>query len=155
MTYFYTMDITRNKTKKQMRAFVLKVLLPYKQNPSSCAVADNNCLYLTSDGRKCAVGQLMKRGKWQQVQAGVLTLADNYDLTKILTAPNLRYVTNVNGIVDMSLLINMQRYHDLIADDLSYSHSVNTRVEALEASLGVKLPELKYTEEEYQARYEK
>ena len=46
---------------------ILEILLPYKENVENCAVGSfGTCLYLTEDGKKCAVGKMLKEGAWQK-----------------------------------------------------------------------------------------
>ena len=54
------------KTKKQIKAFILKTLLPYKEDNKKCATDGTFCVYLSKkNGNKCAVGLWMKKGEWQ------------------------------------------------------------------------------------------
>ena len=121
------------KTQKQ---FILETLLPYKQDPTTCAI-DGACKYLTEDGRKCAVGKHMKKGKWQTKVMGVVDMDREFGLDKVLKKSALKQ----GFTVEQWELI--QRYHDKCA---SYSHIevMNYRVEKLEESLNIDLTELKF-----------
>ena len=46
------------------KEFILKSLLPYKQNPELCGHNGSVCVYLTEDNKKCVIGQYMKEGEW-------------------------------------------------------------------------------------------
>lgn len=52
------------------RDFIINSLLPYKDDPSKCGLDGTRmlypCMYLTHEGKKCAVGQYLKPGEWQQ-----------------------------------------------------------------------------------------
>ena len=121
------------KTQKQ---FILDTLLPYKQDPKTCAI-EGTCLYLTEDGRKCAVGKHMKKGKWQTKVMDVNGINDVFGLDKVLKKSALKQ----GFTVEQWELI--QRYHDKCA---SYSHIglMNLRVKKLEESLNIDLTELKF-----------
>ena len=121
------------KTQKQ---FILDTLLPYKQDPTTCAI-DGACKYLTEDGRKCAVGKHMKKGKWQTKVMGVVDMDREFGLDKVLKKSALKQ----GFTVEQWELI--QRYHDKCAN---YSHIevMNFRVEKLEESLNITLTELKF-----------
>lgn len=41
------------------KEFALKTIAPYYSNPSTCGFNGISCLYLTEDGRKCAVGKYL------------------------------------------------------------------------------------------------
>lgn len=126
-------------SKQEIREFILETLLPYKQNPSICAVIDDNCLYKTEDGRKCAIGKWMKEGEWQNYQ---------YDIEDLLKDMNI----NLQDIlVDKATKMNLslanwqriQQYHDIIS--CNQHGTSNTIVSSLEENLDIKLPELKYS----------
>ena len=121
------------KTQKQ---FILDTLLPYKQDPTTCAI-DGACKYLTEDGRKCAVGKHMKKGKWQTKVMDVDSIDRKFGLDKVLKKSALKQGFTIEqwGLI--------QGYHDKCA---SYSHIevMNFRVEKLEESLNITLTELKF-----------
>lgn len=113
-------------TKKQ----ILEILLPYKENVENCAVVNNNCLYLTEDGKKCAVGKMLKEGVWQRDVTSVKRLLEKYG-REILEE---KYQD-----VHIDLLIVMQQYHD----DIAGSYGTKNAVEKLENITGYKFPELR------------
>ena len=122
------------KTQKQ---FILDTLLPYKEDPTTCAIDGVKCLYLTKDGRKCAVGKHMKKGKWQTEFMDVRDVDREFSLDKVLKKSALKQ----GFTVEQWHLI--QRYHDKCAN---YSHIdvMNFRVEKLEESFNIDLTELKF-----------
>ena len=122
------------KTRKQ---FILETLLPYKQDPTTCAIDGGKCEYLTEDGRKCAVGKHMKKGKWQTRFMDVNSIDRVFGIEKVLKKSALKQ----GFTIEQWELI--QRYHDKCA---SYSDIVvmNFRVEKLEESLNIDLTELRF-----------
>jgi hypothetical protein len=122
------------------REFILNTLLPYKQDPTTCAIDGTNCLYLTKDGKKCAVGKHLIDGEHQNIKSWVYVLNDKYDLNNILTkeAKKQEIPLKVWGI--------MQSYHDKIATEQSFHnfHIINDVVNKLEEETGFKFPELKF-----------
>lgn len=122
------------------KEFIIESLLPYKENPSLCGYENGWCMYLTSDGRKCAIGQYMKKGKWQSF--------NDVRVDKLLTTDNKvkRYMNalwckqNIPNVV----ALYMQQYHDQIAGNFS-KYEINTIVGCLENNTGFNLNELKYT----------
>ena len=55
-------------SKKKLKKFILDTLLPYKKDPSKCAILNDKCVYIMRDGKttkKCALGKWMKKGPWQ------------------------------------------------------------------------------------------
>ena len=121
---------------KSQKQFILDTLLPYKQDPKTCAM-DGVCKYLTEDGRKCAVGKHMKKGKWQTKVMGIIGIDNIYSLDKVLKKSALRQ----EFTIEQWQLI--QRYHDKCA---SYSDKglMNFIVEKLEEALNITLIELKF-----------
>lgn len=117
------------------KEFILETLLPYKQDPSNCAYANNNCLYLTKDGRKCAVGKHMKNGPWQKKESNIIFLVTTFSLEEMLTEEAFKQ--------DISVKIwqKIQNYHDAIASELS-KESINDCVKSLEELTNFKFPEL-------------
>lgn len=118
---------------EKTRQFILDTLLPYKENPKLCAFEDGECLYLTEDGRKCAVGKHMKKGEWQQFHGGFSNLISSYPKESFLTKRALSH-----NLTD-EIWSTMQSYHD----DLKDLESIYV-VEDLEALTGLKFPELYY-----------
>lgn len=126
-------------TLKQKRNFILKTLLPYKEDRSKCAVSKitGNCLYLTEDGKKCAVGVHLKKGKWQYDKNGYYSLINKFG-KKIFKKNALKHEFQ-DKVWNL-----MQQYHDSLAKGyapLWYTHP-NACLKNIEESLGIKLPEL-------------
>ena len=121
-------------TQKQKREFILKTLLPYKEDRSKCAVSKiaGTCLYLTEDGKKCAVGVHLKKGKWQHFRKGYRSLIDNFGKNNIFKKSALKH-----ELPDEAWDL-MQKYHDALA----IGYGSETRLEQLEKLLGISLPEL-------------
>lgn len=120
------------------KEFIIKSLLPYKENPSLCGYENGWCMYLTSDRRKCAIGQYMKKGKWQSL--------NNVRVDKLLSTDEIvkKYMKaewckqNVPNIV----AFYMQQYHDQIA--VNYiNHNINITVDCMENNTGFDLNELR------------
>jgi hypothetical protein len=131
------------KSKKQ---FILDTLLPYKENPKSCAIGDDGCMYLMEDGRKCAVGKHMLKGEWQSSMGNVECVFRNFGEKKVLKKyAIMQKLTNKQWC-------SMQAYHDMLARhiDLNYQQVIviNSHVRILERSLGIELDEL-YIENSY------
>lgn len=121
-------------TKEQKRQFILDTLLPYKNNPETCAHKNGRCLYLTESGNKCAVGKHMKKGKWQYSDKRIRPLLDEYT-DKIFTKKALKHELSWR-VWDL-----MQGYHDSIVATKSL-FTTNFYVKGIEESLGIELPEL-------------
>ena len=122
---------------KSQKQFILDTLLPYKEDPTTCAIDGDSCVYLTEDGRKCAVGKHMKKGRWQEVITDVIGINREFGIEKVLKKSALKQGFTIK---QWELI---QRYHDKCAD---YSHIevMNFRVELLEESLNIDLTELKF-----------
>lgn len=119
-----------------IREFILGTLLPYKLDKSICAVEFNDCRYLTSDGRKCAVGKWLKKGEWQDSTESVGWLIAWYGERKIFK----RKALNMN--IDRMGWLLLQKYHDAVA--ASKTDMLKKYVEMIEEHFKVSLPELKY-----------
>ena len=122
---------------KSQKQFILDTLLPYKEDPTTCAIDGDKCEYLTKDGRKCAVGKHMKKGKWQTRFMDVRSIDEVFGLDKVLKKSALKQ----GFTIEKGTLI--QRYHDKCA---GYAHIgvMNFIVEQLEESLNIDLTELKF-----------
>tara|TARA_B110000211_G_C13612600_1_gene349615 strand:+ start:174 stop:545 length:372 start_codon:yes stop_codon:yes gene_type:complete len=122
---------------KSQKQFILDTLLPYKEDPETCAIVGVQCEYLTKDGRKCAVGKHMKKGRWQTQITDIIGINKHFDLDKVLKKSALKQ----GFTIEQWLLI--QRYHDKCA---SYSDKLvmNFIVKRLEESLDIDLTELKF-----------
>lgn len=120
-------------TQKQKREFILKTLLPYKKDIRNCAVSKiaGTCLYLTEDGKKCAVGVHLKKGKWQDFRKGYYSLIDNF-------GKNIFKKSALKHELPDEAWDLMQKYHDALA----VGYGSKTRLEQLEKLLGISLPEL-------------
>lgn len=127
------------KTKRQIKNFILKTLLPYKEDRNNCASDGTFCEYLSSDGQKCAVGRWMKKGSWQDHIGDYRGLCKSYLPSEFFLKPAL------DMGFDEQEWIFMQNYHDLIA--LNYGKEwINKAVRKLENKFGIKLTELLVTE---------
>jgi len=93
------------------KEFLLKTLLPYKNNRELCGYNGLNCLYLTDDKKKCAIGQYMKEGHWQHTQVGVSALFEKYTEKEIMSDEW------VNQNIPLEVAVAMQGYHDSIAQN--------------------------------------
>lgn len=124
------------KSKRQIKNFILKTLLPYKEDPSKCGTnKSGNCVYLTGDGKKCAFGRWMKKGEWQnqrRIASGVLNEYGNKILLK--EARDMGFSGKQWN--------DIQNYHDSIGMRENISQT-NNIVRRLEDKFGIELPELK------------
>lgn len=126
--------------KKSKRQFILDTLLPFKEDRSKCASVDGQCLYLTEDGRKCALGVHMKEGPWQHIQAGVASLTHEFGFSfeKMLTPEALE-----QGLTKVEWAV-IQEYHDFLASRDWTEHGTNGLVVSLEIHTGLEFPELRF-----------
>ena len=122
---------------KSQKQFILDTLLPYKEDPTTCAIDGDSCVYLTEDGRKCAVGKHMKKGRWQEVITDVIGINREFGIEKVLKKSALKQGFTIEQWG------HIQRYHDKCAD-YSDIEVMNFRVELLEESLNIDLTELKF-----------
>jgi hypothetical protein len=125
---------------KDKKQFILDTLLPYKEDPTTCATYVNErgvtrCSYLTDDGRKCAVGRWMKNGDWQNNRQPIypMVVYGDYKLKDIL----MDEAVKIGLSVDEWVMI--QKYHDAIAMGNS---NINGVVENLEGITSLELSEL-------------
>lgn len=132
--------------KEKIKEFILKTLLPYKENPKLCAIVGNQCSYLTKDGRKCAVGRWMKEGEWQKYESSVLGLP----LDKHKKDTENEKITINDVLIEEAAIMNfninqwkfIQKYHDNLARYSIGTH-LNRDVEYIEKEFEIELPELK------------
>ena len=126
------------KTKEEIQQFIIDTLLPYKEDKSNCGIDDGGtCLYLTEDGKMCAVGKHLKPNEdAQDFDGDVFDLDAKYNLSEILTDEANEY-----GFT-MIVWKKMQIYHDNIATGRSTS-KVNEPLEELEEKLNIDLSILK------------
>lgn len=127
---------------KSNQQFILDTLLPYKENPLTCATnSKGGCEYLTEDGKKCAVGKHMKEGEWQKYGKFYPNLCKEWDKEKIFTKK--AFQQNLSDEVWQS----MQEYHDTlargIADEID-KENINKIVSDLETFTKSNLTELKF-----------
>lgn len=108
--------------------FIVKTLKPCFIRPSIRGVSENGqCMYLTKDDKKCAVGSWMKKGEWQYHQGTVYDLFEKYGEEEFLRK-------EACGILSPCEWQAIQVIHDeMDIDD----------IEAVEYSVGVDLTELK------------
>ena len=125
--------LTKMKTKKQIKAFILKTLLPYKEDKSTCGTNGIGCVYLTDGGNKCAVGRWMKKGEHQYFGEAASYLFAKYPMNSIL----LKAARGMNFSVYEWRAI--QTYHDgLVLNPIG----VPATVYSLQETFGIELPEL-------------
>jgi hypothetical protein len=131
------------KTKRQIKNFILKTLLPYKEDMSKCAYdkVSGLCLYLTDDGRKCAVGRWLKKGEWQEIAASALTLFELYGFDILLKPARDMNFTDTKWK-------RIQSYHDKLvnfkkSNSDNDKRACNNAVENLEIIFRIELPELR------------
>jgi len=125
---------------KSKRDFILETLLPYKLDPSTCAIDSSGyCEYLTEDGRKCAIGKHMLPGIWQKYSRPLVALFMEYNKEEMLTKEaNDMNLKNIEWYA-------IQHYHDSIAK----KHAIISKEQAvinIETTTGLKFPELHFTE---------
>lgn len=79
----------------------------YEEDPSRRAVLPGGgCKYLTTEGRKCAVGRYMLPGRWQKSCMGVASLMEGHDgPLDIVLQPEVRGLP-------WRLWYTLQHYHD-------------------------------------------
>jgi len=119
--------------KKTKREFILSTLLPFKKDPSTCGYENSGCVYLASNGNKCAVGKHMKEGAWQkECSATYGFLLTKYKKEDFLTDEALEQDLTYEEWE------TMQHYHDRLAASLD----TNIPLELLEDATGLKFPEL-------------
>ena len=119
------------------KQFILDTLLPYKEDPSTCAIDGGECEYLTEDGRMCAVGKHMEKGQWQTEFNSFTDIADIFGLDKVLKKSALKQEFTIKQWT------YMQQYHDKVAIS-GGKFLINDRVEKLEESFNIDLTELKF-----------
>jgi len=121
---------------KTIRQFILDTLLPYKEDRSTCAIDKETkfCMYLTDDGRKCAVGKHMKEGSWQQYTGDAITLLNKFTACEILKEEAFNMDISDEG---WKLI---QLYHDNLS--LNRVAQTNKYVRALEGYFETDLEEL-------------
>lgn len=131
------------------KEFILETLLPYKEDVSLCSTESGICVYLTTDGRKCAVGKHLIDGPAQSYSGNVYSLDGRYCLNDILTEEAKEQ--NIPLLVWNSI----QCYHDKLSylykcksDYLQYRiNGVNEALDNLEESTNFKFPELRFVEQ--------
>jgi len=118
------------------REFILNTLLPYKEDPSTCAFdkETEKCYYLTKDGRKCAVGKHMIEGEHQSSADSIVYLTEQKSLDKYLTQEA------IEQNIPLVVWETMQDYHDKVASGASKT-SINLKLGSLEFASKFKFPE--------------
>lgn len=145
---FYRSTIYKSKRKMKQRQFILDTLLPYKTDPTKCAWNETfrTCEYMSSDGRRCGIGQHLVDGKHLRFVGGIDSLNEVYGLDNILT----KEARNQNFSIEVWRKI--QLYHDTIIfinlpswkSDITREDEINTIVKDLEELVEIELPELKF-----------
>lgn len=122
---------------EDQRQFIIKTLLPYKENRKTCSTARGTgikrCAYIGKNGRKCAVGQHMKQGEWQQFKGNFYGLIEKYDQNDFFTEEALKQSFNPY------IWTMIQMYHD----NRALGEPIDTPLYNLESETGVEFPELK------------
>jgi len=130
-------------TKDETKQFILDTLLPYKNDNKTCGYDFelDVCLYLTQDGRTCAVGKHLDKNKayYSEIiesenKSSVDTLANNYKLKEVLTDEALKF-----GLTNYQWEI-IQIIHDNYAKKLKLI--INGKVILLANLLNINLDEL-------------
>tara|TARA_R110000796_G_scaffold207342_1_gene323647 strand:+ start:457 stop:822 length:366 start_codon:yes stop_codon:yes gene_type:complete len=117
---------------KTQEQFIIDTLLPYKEDPETRAVNENEyCMYLTDDNRKCAVGQHLKKGEWQRFIGDVSMVDEEYDIFEILTDEAKEQNLSVE---DWG---NIQNYHDNFNVKVAANKSLKILEKKLNINLGV------------------
>lgn len=123
------------KTKRQ---FILDTLLPYKNDPSLCAVdEEGNCVYLTKEGKKCALGVHMNNGVWQSMDMDAKGVLVRFGEHKVLKKEALEQKLTIE---EWDLI---QGCHDSFAKD-TFILLKNKTIERLEKDTDLSFPELKF-----------
>ena len=127
---------------RDIKKFILDTLLPYREDPSRCAVVIDKegiprCKYLTDDGRMCAIGKHMKKGIWQKEEASICDILEVWYLEEILTDEAISMGFSEGDWE------TIQIYHDKLATDRKM---VNSTARVLECRFNIELPELRIKE---------
>lgn len=124
------------KSKKEIKGFILETLLPYKENPELCALEDGLCRFLTKDGKTCAIGRWMKKGKWQKMEGDAWDLFEKYNEKDFFKkkARDMKFTDSEWDVI--------ADYHDKISEEQDEAF-INPSVDKLEEKFFIKLPELR------------
>ncbi len=118
------------------RQFILDTLLPFLQDPSTCAMDSNgNCRYLTEDGRKCALGKHIRPEAYLPEMEGYGALMLDRHGMDILTDEAKQY----NFTIDDWYAI--QNIHDGLANRRG-TLQMTRRIKELEEKMECEFPEL-------------
>lgn len=118
------------KTKKQ---FIIDTLAPYLKDRSLCAMGDQQCLYLTKDGKKCAFGKYMQEGPWQQDLDTADGVLEMYGAKNVLTPE----------AYEQNLSVVEWRAIQTVHDTLAYQWEGPCAIEDLEEVTKIDFSELK------------
>jgi len=121
-------------TNLKKQKFILKTLKPYFEDPFTVAIQDGNCRYLTSDGRRCAVGRWIDERKYTtEIEGNGIT--NCYEIIKESFIKEARKI-------DLSLdeWRAIQNVHDNLDGTVTL---INLKVDDLEKTAKVDLTELK------------
>lgn len=123
-----------------MKKFILETLLEYKNDPEKCGYdkVKDMCMYLTPDGKKCAVGKHMREGIWQNYGGTVSDLFEKFSPKKVITkkAYEMGLTSYEWGMI--------QGYHDNLAKN-DYEEA-NFFLSKIETHFGTELNELRLEE---------
>jgi hypothetical protein len=118
------------------KGFIIKSLLKYKLNKEECAIDSSRCcVYLSDDGKMCALGQYMKKGDWQNHFDIITNVFKKFGEKKIMHKKWL------NQKIPLPIAKLMQSYHDYIARGVDNTF-INDVVEELEEKTKFKLKKL-------------
>lgn len=129
----------KSKLKEKRQKFIIKTLKPYIEDKSNCGYDEeqDECLYLTPDGKKCAVGRWMREGGWQEFEGSYSELLDEgYNPKDLLKKKALKVKF---GIGDWDTI---QDVHDALAVEIP-TPVILDRIDDLERCTGTNLDELK------------
>jgi hypothetical protein len=115
------------------KKFLLKTLLPYKQNPDLCGYNGTMCVYTTNDNKSCAIGQYMKPGPWQKEAMDVGSLFKKYKEKDIMSEEWCKQR------IPKRIQIELQIFHDNIARNYENDYVIRS----IENLTGFNLDELK------------
>ena len=155
----------------EKREFILKTLLPYRNDPSTCGfdVEEASCCYLDpATGNRCAVGKHIADEHYLYFKGSVYDLAlelcsddlyegvdyDDLSIDYILT-PEAKAVG-----LEIIVWEKMQLYHDKIANPyFGYTveegvAAINAEVDEIEELTDCLLPELRVDEQMVKALYQ-
>lgn len=120
--------------------FIINLLLPYFQDPTTCAVHQDSCKYLMPDGRKCAVGKcLIDAEKFKDIKANASILIEAESESILIPEARNRFT--------LTQWDDIQSIHDTLATNNPYA--CFRAIGKLEGSLNINLFILSWEHEKY------